>query len=1371
MGGRRAPKKVKAEAKRPLIRKSRKDSLEGVKAPGTRLAETLGQLHAPDRELAEALEQQTATAGILRVIRSSPTDLAPVFDAIAASARRLCHATYSGVYRLEGEWVHAVAHNFVRPEAADAMRRAFPMPKDVPSLIARAIAERATVHVEDVLSDPAVSETGRERARVVGTRSMLVVPILRDGESIGAIRVSREEPGFFSDRQVALLQTFADQAVIAIENVRLFTELQEKNLALTKAHAQVSEALEQQTATSDILRVVSSSPAGVEPTFDAIAVAATRLCEADHTHVFRYDGQVIHFVAHHGSTPEEVAASRRAFPQRPSHGSVTARAILATAVAQSADVSGDPELDDALRVFRTVLSVPMVREGRALGAITVARRVVRPFTDSQIALLQTFADQAVIAIENVRLFKELGERNRDLTESLDRQTATADILEAISQSPTDTQPVFDAIVASALRLLRGYSAALTRVDGDQIRLAAFTSTNAEGDAAVRGSFPRSLKGGGPQMLVIRDRAPVDIADTDSDPRLPEAGRLIARARGYQSLSAVPLLRHGEAIGAITVTRRRPGGFTDDEIALLQTFADQAVIAIENVRLFKELEARNRELSESLEQQTATGDILRVMSGSPSTVQPVFDAIADSAVRLCDAAFCRVFRFDGEEIHLAAHAGLTPAELEASRRIFPLRAIAGATGISRVVLERTVVHIADVQADAEWQSFAVSRSLNPLDGYRTFLAMPLMRDATCLGAINVWRREARPFAEQQVALLETFAEQAVIAIENVRLFTELQARNADLTEALDQQTATGEVLGVISGAHTDAQPVFDIIVQSAGRLCRAAITAAFGTDGRMIYHLADHDSSPPEARAAARAAFPRPLDMDSGAGIAILTRSLLHVPDVEDAGTVALMRRAGRAIGFRSVLVAPMMREGEAVGALLVARPEPGRFSDAEMKLLQTFADQAVIAIENVRLFTELQTRTGELTRSVGELRALGQVGQAISSTLDLQTVLRTIVARATELAEADAGVIYEYDGGREVFLPRASERLEAEIVETMLATPVRKGEGATGRLAEDREAVEVPDILTAPAESRVRSALVRAGYRALLAVPLVREGQLLGGLTVLRKATGGFGADVTELLRTLATQSALAIQNARLFQEIEEKGRQLEVASQHKSEFLANMSHELRTPLNAIIGYSELLEEEAGELDGGRLVPDLQKIAVAAKHQLSLINDILDLSKVEAGRMELELSEVDVPTVLDSALTLVRERAGRRGIALQMEVEPGLGQVQADERKVRQVVLNLLSNAIKFTPEGARIEVRARAVDDHIEVSVADTGVGIAPEDQEAVFEEFRQVGSTAKKVEGTGLGLALARKFVELHGGRMWVTSRLGEGATFTFTLPTEGG
>jgi signal transduction histidine kinase len=465
---------------------------------------------------------------------------------------------------------------------------------------------------------------------------------------------------------------------------------------------------------------------------------------------------------------------------------------------------------------------------------------------------------------------------------------------------------------------------------------------------------------------------------------------------------------------------------------------------------------------------------------------------------------------------------------------------------------------------------------------------------------------------------------------------------------------------------------------------------------------------------------------------------------------------------------PLLRGGFSIGAIVIYRPQPGQFADKHVELLKTFADQAVIAIENVRLFTELEARTLELTRSVDELKALGEVGRAVSSTLDLETVLSTIVSRAVQLAGMDGGSIWEYDEGREEFYLRATHRLPDELIEAHRATPIRKGEGALGRLAMTREPVEIGKIANEPGyPTRLREILIRSGYRSVLAVPLLREDHLLGALAVNRTTPGEFAPEVITLLKTFATQSALAIQNARLYREIEVKSRELEAASQHKSEFLANMSHELRTPLNAIIGFSEVLSERMfGEINE-KQAEYIGDILQSGHHLLSLINDILDLSKIEAGRMELELSDFDLPGIIENTLTLVRERAVRRGIALERSVDERLGTIRADERKVKQVLLNLLSNALKFTPEGGKIAVQAALNDGVAKISVTDTGVGIAPEDQAAVFEEFRQVGTAAKKVEGTGLGLAISRKFIELHGGKIWVTSQVGTGSTFAFTLP----
>jgi signal transduction histidine kinase len=470
---------------------------------------------------------------------------------------------------------------------------------------------------------------------------------------------------------------------------------------------------------------------------------------------------------------------------------------------------------------------------------------------------------------------------------------------------------------------------------------------------------------------------------------------------------------------------------------------------------------------------------------------------------------------------------------------------------------------------------------------------------------------------------------------------------------------------------------------------------------------------------------------------------------------------------------PLLRHDEALGAIAVTRHAPGGFTDDEIALLQTFADQAVIAIENARLLTELRTRTQELTRSVEQLTALGEIGRAVSSTLDLETVLTTIVAHANQLSGTDGGAIYEFDEASEELRLRVTLEFEDELIQALRAAPIRLGEGAVGRAGMARRPVQIPDILDdASYTGRLREVAERAGYRALLAVPLRREDQLVGALVLRRRVPGAFPQETIDLLQTFAAQSVLAIQNARLFLEIADKSRQLEAASRHKSEFLANMSHELRTPLNAVIGFSEvLLQRMFGDLNA-KQDEYLKDIYASGQHLLSLINDILDLSKIEAGRMELAPAPFHLPSALENAVTLVRERAARHGIALQLEVDPRLGELVGDERKVKQVLLNLLSNAVKFTPEGGRISLKAAQKDGAVEIAVTDTGVGIAPEDQTAIFEEFRQVGhDESRKQEGTGLGLTLAKKFVELHGGRIWVESEVGAGSTFTFSIPLRYG
>jgi signal transduction histidine kinase len=928
-------------------------------------------------------------------------------------------------------------------------------------------------------------------------------------------------------------------------------------------------------------------------------------------------------------------------------------------------------------------------------------------------------------------------------QALAYQAAAAEVLSIISASPADPQPVFEGIVKSAVRIFGGLGVGIILVRGEELDLVATTNQEAKRD------FPMRLSRDSVNGTAILTRRIVNLADAQA-PSAPRRAR--GNASGFRAIAAAPLLRKGVAIGAISVTRKTPGALDGNQLALLRTFADQAVIAIENARLFNETK-------EALEQQTATAEILRVISSSPDDMQPVFDSILEHAMRLCDAGLGTVGLYDGKVYTHRAQRGGSP---EYVKRLFDEPFVPQAEGtLGRMIAERRPVHIPDyceLPAYRAGERRAVATV--ELGGARTYLAVPMIKDAQVLGGITIRRSEVRPFTQKQIDLVSTFANQAVIAIENVRLFNETK-------EALEQQTATAEILQVIGRSPTDTQPVFDAIVKSGVRLFPGAmITVARPEGGTVRAAAIAHEDT--TMVAGWRERFATPLSRDRLHAAAILDAKLIDFPDAEAEkdGPLGPGVRNFLLSGNRAVTIMPMLRGESAIGAISVTRAVPGPLSDKQRAILRTFADQAVIAIENVRLFNETKEALERQTATAEILKVIS------SSPTDMQPVFEAIVKSAADLfAPCDAGISMLEHGSIHLRAIAGAGTSAAHVAEFAKVYPLPADPNLSriARCIAERRTIEITDAVAA-GSNEIAEKLARAGgYRSFVIVPLVRQEQGIGAIALTHPEVGfKLNDKQLELLKTFAAQAVIAIENVRLFREIQDKSAQLEVANKHKSEFLANMSHELRTPLNAIIGFSEALSERMfGEVNEKQL-EYLKDIYESGRHLLSLINDILDLSKIEAGRMELELSTFDLPSALSNAMTLIRERAQRHGIQLGLEVDKQLAEFSGDERKFKQIMLNLLSNAVKFTPDGGKVDVEARKLNGSLEVAVRDTGIGIAPEDQAAVFEEFKQVGrDRMRRAEGTGLGLALTKRFVELHGGAIRLESAPGKGSTFTVSLP----
>ncbi len=1083
---------------------------------------------------------------------------------------------------------------------------------------------------------------------LAGARSVVIAPLRKDAVTLGAITLYREEVRPFSDKQIALLQNFAAQAVIAMENARLLTETR--------------EALEQQTATAEVLGVINSSPGELAPVFDAMVERAARLCEADEAALRTFHGDLLHLVAVHGSEPDVAARLRQLGPTRAfglyepfARGE---RVVHIADVRKTHIFRDDPVVRERLdlRGIRTWLAVALHKEGVLLGVINVHRHTVRPFTDKQIALLQNFAAQAVIAMENARLLTET-------REALEQQTATAEVLQVINSSPGDLAPVFEAILDKAMPLSSAAFGALMSFDGEQVRAVSTRGFAPELVDLFASPFAPRRDGDSPYARFLRGEALLHIPDMAAEEvrgSLASHPRALVEIGGARTGLELPLRKDDALLGSMWFYRQEVRPFSEKQIALLQNFAAQAVIAMENARLLTETR-------EALEQQTATAEVLQVINSSPGDLAPVFDAMLDKAMRLCGVDHASLELYDGESMHAVAVHGASDMFAETLREGYPATELPA----SRSLLEGgRFVEITDA-AQIDHIAF---RTAAEVDGIRSVLFVPLRRDGALLGMFGSARREVRPFSEKEIALVENFAAQAVIAMENARLLTETR-------EALEQQTATAEVLQVINSSPGYLAPVFDAMLEKATSLCEAEIGILFTHHSGSFIATAWHGTPVPFREFLTREPLrPSP---ETGLGRMAIERRLIHLSDVAERDSYRqgdpLSVASVELGGIRTFIAVPLVTDDTLVGAFVLYRQEVRPFTEKQIALLQSFAAQAVIAMENARLLGELRQRTGDLQESLEYQTAISDVLKVISrSAFDLDAVMEAVVASAIRLCRADhAGIYRNENGGYRWAGGYAPTSAYEEHERDLVLLP---GPGTiVGRAALEGCPVQIADAWIDP-RYEAKDDAREGGVHTMLGVPLLREGSPIGVIGLARKRVELFTDKQIALVTTFADQAVIAIENARLFDELRERTEELAARQAELRVTFDNMG-------DGVVMFDEELRLAAWNRNFQELL-DLPDAVLAARPSYAEYLRIL-AERGEFGSDDIEGELQRRLAETDQELRLERTRPDGRVIEVRRNAVPGGGFVliysDITERKEAEARLR----AARDTAEGALRELEA----------------------------------------------------------------------------------